>query len=146
MLGIYILIRTICYKLMWFYWNAILFHIIFVVTHGKIFSQLGHTGSLPANKWRRRRCIGKDGVIFMLLLEEIRLHLGYKGSQQVLMLHASHKPQTDELSLSLWSKVSQNLRPLRAARTMWVYFTLCQQSVLKSQNSGCALYWRFWLN
>ena len=38
------------------------------------------------------------------------------------------------------SGVSQNLRPLRAARTMWVYFTLSQQSTLKIQNSG---YWRF---
>ena len=38
MLGIYSLIWTICHKLMWFYRNAISFHIIFVVTHGEIFS------------------------------------------------------------------------------------------------------------
>ena len=29
---------------------------------------------------------------------------------------------------------------------MWVYFALCKQSTLKSQNSGCVLYWRFWPN
>ena len=44
----------------------------------------------------------------MLLLEKIWLHLGYKGSQRVLILYASHTPQTDELSLVLWSMVSQN--------------------------------------
>ena len=131
MLGIYSLIWTICHKLMWFYRNAASFYIIFVVTHGKLFTHLGHTVPWQSTKWRCRRCIGEDGVIFMLLLEEIRLHLGYKGSQWVLMLHGSHTPQTDELSLVLWSTVSQNLRPLRAARTMWVYFTLCQQSTLK---------------
>ena len=69
-----------------------------------------------------------------------------RPSQWVLMLHASHTPQTDELSLVLWSTVSQNLRPLGAARTMWVYFTFCQQSTPKSLNSGSVLYWRFWPN
>ena len=44
MLGIYSLIWTICHKLMWFYRNTALFHIIFVVTHGEIFGHLGHTG------------------------------------------------------------------------------------------------------
>ena len=92
-----------------------------------------------STKWCCCRCVGEDGVIFMLLLE-IRLHLWYKGSQRVLMLHGSHTPQTDELSLVLWSTVSQKLG---AARTMWVYFTLCQQSTLKNQNSAFVLYWRF---
>ena len=62
MLGIYSLIWTICHKLMWFYRNAVLFHIIFIVTHGEIFSHLGHTGPLTVNKmvlrsmyWRRWR-------------------------------------------------------------------------------------------
>ena len=50
MLGIYTLIWTICHKLMWFYRNAVLFHIIFVVTHSEIFSHLGHTGPLTINK------------------------------------------------------------------------------------------------
>ena len=50
MLGIYSLIWTICHRLMWFCWNAILFHIIFVVTHGEIFRHLGHTGLLTVNK------------------------------------------------------------------------------------------------
>ena len=38
-----------------------------------------------STKWRCCRCIGEDGVIFMLLLEGIRLHLGHKGSQRVLI-------------------------------------------------------------
>ena len=50
MLGIYSLIWTICHKLMWFYRNAVLFHIIFVVAHGKIFSHLSHMGPLAVNK------------------------------------------------------------------------------------------------
>ena len=46
---------------------------------------------------------------------------------------------TDEVSLILWSTVSQNLRPLRAARSMWVYFTLCQQTTpsVKTQVASC---------
>ena len=40
MIGIFSLIRTICHKLMWFYRNAVLFYIIFVVTHGEIFGYL----------------------------------------------------------------------------------------------------------
>ena len=50
MLGIYSLIWTICHKLMWFYRNAVSLHIIFVMTHGEIFSHLGHTGPLTVNK------------------------------------------------------------------------------------------------
>ena len=50
MLGIHSLIWSICYKLMWFYQNAVLFHIIFVVPHGEIFSHLGHKGTLTVNK------------------------------------------------------------------------------------------------
>ena len=157
----------ICHKLMWFYRNTALFHIIFVVTHGEIFGHLGHTGPLTVKtKWRCRRCIGGDSVIFLLLLKEIRLQLSHKASQQVLLQHVSHTAETNKVSLVLWSTVSQNpgstlwasrdyiqdkktrqnLRPLGAARTMWVYFALCQQSTLKSQNSGCVLYWRFWPN
>ena len=127
-------------------WNRnVLFHIIFVVTHGEIFGHLGHTGPLIVNtKWRCRRCIGGDCVVFLLVLKEIRLQLSHKASQQVLLQHVSYTAETDKVSLVLWSTVSQNVRPLRAARTMWVYFALCQQSTLKSQNSGCVLYWRFW--
>ena len=113
MLGIYSLIRTICHKLMWFYQNAVLFQIIFVVTHGEIFSHLGHTGPLTVNKM---------ALPSMYRQRWRHIHV---------LLHSSHTPQTDELSLVLWSTVSQNLRPLEAARTMWVYFTLCQQSTLK---------------
>ena len=51
MLGMYSLMWTICHKLMWFYRNAVLFQIIFIVTHGEIFSRhLGHTGPLIVNK------------------------------------------------------------------------------------------------
>ena len=147
MLRIYSMIWTICHKLMWFYRNTVLFHIIFVVTHGEIFGHLGHTGPLTVKtKWRCRRCIGGDCVVFLLLLKEIRLQLSHKASQQVLLQYVSHTAETDKVSLVLWSTGSQNLRPLRAARTMWVYFALCQQSTLKSQNSGCVLYWRFWPN
>ena len=89
---------------------------------------------------------GGDCVIFLLLLKEMRLQLSHKASQQVLLQYVSHTAETDKVSLVLWSTVSQNLRPLGAARTMWVYFALCQQSTLKSQNSGCVLYWRFWPN
>ena len=83
------------------------------------------------------RGIGGDGVIFLLLLKEIRLQLSHKASLQVLMQYVSHTAETGELSLVLWSTVSQNLRPQGAARTMWVYFALCQQTTLKSQ-TRCA--------
>ena len=43
-------IWTICHKLISFNRNAISLHIIFVVTHGEIFSQHGHTGPLTVNK------------------------------------------------------------------------------------------------
>ena len=45
MLGIFSLISTICHKLIWFYRNAVLVHIIFVVTPGEIFGHLGHMGT-----------------------------------------------------------------------------------------------------
>ena len=44
------MIWTICHKLISFYRNAVSLHIIFVVTYGEIFSQLGHTGPLTVNK------------------------------------------------------------------------------------------------
>ena len=51
MLGIYnLMIWTICHKLISIYRNAISLHIIFVVTHGEIFSHLSHTGPLTVNK------------------------------------------------------------------------------------------------
>ena len=51
MLGIYsLMIWTICHKLISFYRNAVSFHITFVLTHGEIFSHLGHTGPLTVNK------------------------------------------------------------------------------------------------
>ena len=107
MLGISSLIWTICHKLMWFYRNTVLFHIIFVVTQGEIFGHLGHTGPLTVKtKWRCRRCIGGDCVVFLLLLKEIRLQLSHKASQQVLLQHVSHTAETDKVSLVLWVKIS----------------------------------------
>ena len=130
MLGIYSLIWPICHKLMWFHRNAVLFHIIFVVTHGEIFSHLSHMGLLTVNKmalpsmyrgrWRHIHAfIGRNTI-------EPRVQRFAAGDNIICL----NTPQTDELSLVLWSTVSQNLRPLGAARTMWVYFTLCQQSTL----------------
>ena len=145
MLGIYSLIWTICHKLMWFYRNTVLFHIIFVVTHGEIFGHLGHTGPLTVKtKWRCRRCIGGDCVVFLLLLKEIWLQLSHKASQQVLLQHVSHTAETDKVSLVLWSTVSQNLRPLGAAWTMWVYpggstshFVNNRHSKVKTRGASC---------
>ena len=62
---------------MWFYWNVVSFHIIFVVTHGEIFSLLGHTGPVTVNKmalpsmyrWRWRHIhafIGRNTIAFMV--------------------------------------------------------------------------------
>ena len=67
-----------------------------------------------------------------------------KLCSNMLLQYVRHTAQTDKVSLVFWSTVSPNLRPHGATRTMWVYFTLCQQSTLKSQNSGCVLYWKFW--
>ena len=103
MLGIYSLIWTICHKLMWFYRNTVLFHIIFLMTHGEIFGHLGHTGPLTVKtKWRCRRCIGGDCVLFLLLLKEIPLQLSQKASQQVFLQYVSHTAETDKVSLVLW--------------------------------------------
>ena len=80
-----------------------------------------------------------------VLLKEIQLLLIYKGVNVIcltytwawwavigLVIHAQSKSQTTQSS-------SDHV-------LMWVYFTLCQQLTLKSQNSGCILYWRFWPN
>ena len=133
MLGLYCSIWTICHKLMWFYRNAVLFHIVFVVTHGEIFGYLAIWVLLTVNKMTLPIDQGTcgDGVIFLLLLKEIRLQLSHIALQQVLLQYVSHTAKTDKVSLVLWSTVSQILRPHGAARTMWVYFTLCQQSTLK---------------
>ena len=51
MLGIYSLIWTICHKLIYdFHQNAVLVHIIFIVTPGEIFDHLGHMSTLRVNK------------------------------------------------------------------------------------------------
>ena len=111
-----------------------LFHIIFVVTHGEIFSHLGHTGPLTVNKmalplmyrWRWPHIhafIGRNTIA-------LRVQRFAAGANVTCLTYAT--------DMVLWSTVSQNLRPFGAARTMWVYYTLCQQSTLKSQNSGCA--------
>ena len=147
-LRVFSLIWTICHKLILFYRNAVLFYIIFVVTNGENFGYLAIRYLVNNSKQNGAadRGIGGDGVIFLLLLIEMRLQLSHKASQQVLLQYVSHTAETDMVSLVLWSTVSQNLRPHGAARTMWVYFALCQQSTLKSENSGCLLYQRFLSN
>ena len=51
MLGINsLMIWSICHKLISLYRNAVSLHIIFVVTHGEIFSHLGHRAPLRVNK------------------------------------------------------------------------------------------------
>ena len=42
-----------------------------------------------STKWRCRRGIGEYDVIFMLFLEEIRLHYGYKGSHIICLTYAT---------------------------------------------------------
>ena len=82
--------------------------------------------------------IGEVSVIVLLLMKQIRLHLGYKGVQRVLMWYASYS-QTDEVSLVLWPMVSQNLRPLGLCGST-SHFVNNQPS---KKISGCVLYWRF---
>ena len=130
----------------WFYLNAALFSLFssWHMAKSLVIWQYGYFDSKQNHA--ADRGIGGDGVIFLLLLEEIRLQLSHKALQQVLLQYILHTAETDKVSLALWSTVSQNLQPPRAARTMWVYFAVCQQSTLKSQNSGWVLYWRFWPN
>ena len=52
-----------------------------------------------------RRAIADGGVIFLLVLKEIRLHLRYKGSGQVWMRYFSHMPETDEVSRVFGHKI-----------------------------------------
>ena len=146
MLGIYSLIWTICHKLMWFYRNTVLFHIIFLVTHGEIFGHLGHTGPLTVKKNGAAVDVSAEIVSYSYFYWKKYDCNWVRKLRSRYYCNVSHTAETDKVSLVLWSTVSQNLRPLGAARTMWVYFTLCQQSTLKSQNSGCVLYWRFWPN
>ena len=140
MLGIYSLIWTISHKLMWFYRNAVLFHIIFVVIRGEIFSQLGHTGPLTVNKmalpsmylWRWRHIhafIGRNTIAH-------RVQRFAAGANVICLTYAT----------DWWAVIGPVIHgesKSQVAWTMWVYFTLCQQLTLKSQNSGCILYWRF---
>ena len=68
MLGIYsLMIWTICHKLISFYRNAVSLHIIFVVTHGEIFSQHGHTSQLTVNKMVHiHALIGRKTIALMV--------------------------------------------------------------------------------
>ena len=47
------------------------------------------------------RGIGRDGVILLLLLKEIRLQLSQKVWQLALMQYVSHTDETDKVSLVL---------------------------------------------
>ena len=140
MLGIYSLIWTICHKLMWFSRNTVLFHIIFVVMLGEIFGHLGHTGPLTVKtKWRCRRCIGGDCVVFLLLLKEIRLQLSHKASQQVLLQHVSHTAETDKVLLVLWSwwvKISGHSEQLGPCGST-SHFVNNRHSKVKTRGASC---------
>ena len=130
MFGIYSLIWTIYHKLMWFYRNAVSFHIIFVVTHGEIFSH--HTGPLTVNKmvlpsmYRRRwhhihAFIGKNTIA-------LRVQRFAAGANVTWLTYAT----------DWWAVIGPVIHgesKFQATRSssgqMWVYFTLCQQSTLK---------------
>ena len=139
MLGIYSLIWTICYNLMWFYRNAVSFHIILVVTHGEIYSHLGNTGPLTVNKmalpsmyrWRWRHIhafIGRNTIA-------LRVQRFTAGANIICLTYAT------DWSSCHWScdprlvKISGHTEQLGPCR-----------STSHSQNSGCVLYWRFWPN
>ena len=148
MLGIYSLIWTFCHKLVWFYRNAVLFHIIFVVTHGEIFSHLGHTGPLTVNKmalpsmyrwsWRHIHAfIGRNTIA-------LRVQRFAAGANVICLTYATDwwaviGPVIHVESKSQATRSSSDHVGLRN-------FILCQQSTLKGENSGCVLYWRFWPN
>ena len=92
----YSLTLTMCDKLLWLKWNAVLFHIIFIKTPDENFSHRV-TWLLVINKnGDARRAIADEGVIFLLVLKKIRLHLRNEGSGQVWMWYFSHMPETDE--------------------------------------------------
>ena len=137
MLGIHSLIWTICHKLLGFYRNADLFDIIFTMTPGKIFGHLCHMGTLTVNKMALPSMYQRRWCHILALIETNMIALGVQRFPAgAIIQYASHTPETGELSLVLWSTVSQNLRPLGAAQTMWIYFTLCQQSTLRFKTHG----------
>ena len=153
MLGIYSLIWTICHKLMWFYRNAVSFHIIFVVTHGEIFSHLGHTGPLTVNKmplpsmYRRRRrhihaFIGRNTIA-------LRVQRFAAGANIICLTYA-----TDWWAVIgpviLGESKSQATRSssdhVGLLRDLWSTSHFVNNRHSKRQNSGCVFYWRFWPN
>ena len=77
--------------------------------------------------WEPCRCIGEDSVIFLLLLKQIRLHLGCTACANVICLTYAR---------NWWGVIGPLIHGESKSQTMWVYFTLCQQSTLKSLNSG----------
>ena len=146
MLGIYSLIWTICHKLMWFHRNAVLFHMIFVVMHGEIF---GHLGRVPWQSkqngaavdvsaeivsyshfyWKKYDCnwVTKLRSRYYCNMSRIRPRL--------IRCHCSFDPR--------WIKISGHSEQLGPCGST-SHFVNNRHS--KSQNSGCALYWRFWPN
>ena len=141
MLGINSLIWTICHKLMRFYLNAISFHIIFIVTHGEIFSHLGHTDPLTVNKmalpsmYRRRwrhihAFIGRNTIA-------LRVQRFAAGANIICLTYAT----------DWWAVIGPLIHGESKSRNSSDHVGLLHTlSTLKSQNSGFVLYWRFWPN
>ena len=124
MLGIYsLMIWTICHKLISFYRNAISLHIIFIVTHGKIFSHLGHTSPLTVNKmalsssyrliWRHIHAfIGRNTIA-------LRVQRFAAGANIICLTYAT----------DWWAVIgpvihgeSKSQAARESEQTMWVYF------------------------
>ena len=138
MLEIYSLIWTICDKLIWYCRNAVLFHIIFIVMLGEIFGHLGHTVTLTVNKmalpsiYRRRWCH------FLAFFETNMIALGVQrftaGAKVICLTYT--RDWWGVIGPVIHGEPSQNLGPLGAAQTMWVYYTL---STIDTQESKLRL-------
>ena len=80
------------------------YHFITHIFHCDAWRNIWSSAQVIRVAWQSKQNgtdVGEDGVIFVLLLNEKRLLLIYKGLQQVLMQYVSHTPETDEVSLVL---------------------------------------------
>ena len=146
MLGISSLIWTICHKLMWFYRNDILFHIIFVVTHGEIYSHLGHTGPLTVTKmalplmYRRRwrhihAFIGRNTIALRVLRFAAGANVICLTYARLMSCHWSCDPRRVKIS-----DHSEQLQPCGPTS----HFVNNRHSRIKTQGASCI--GRFWPN
>ena len=111
---------------------------IFVVTHGEIFGHLGHTGPLTVKtKWRCRRRIGGDCVVFLLLLKKItivtKLRSRYYCNMSRIRLrlircHWSFDPR--------WVKISGNSEQLGPCGST-SHFVNNRHSRVKTRGASC---------